>query len=41
MDSDISSNILSLVIEIRGIKTKKLLDIKENDILKIRKYGLV
>ena len=36
MDSDISSNILSLVIEIRGIKTKKLLDIKENDILKIR-----
>ena len=32
MDSDIDNNILSLAIEIRGIKTKKLLNIKENDI---------
>lgn len=36
MDSDIDNNILSLAIEIRGIKTKKLLNIKENDIMQIR-----
>lgn len=36
MDSDIDNNILAFAIEIRGIKTKKLLDIEENHELKIR-----
>ena len=35
MDSDIDNNILSLAIEIRGIKTKKLLNIKENILSKL------
>lgn len=36
MDSDIDNDILALAIEIRGIKTKKLLNTNANDILQIR-----
>ena len=36
LDSDIESNIISIMIEIRGIKTKKLLDIKKDGNIIIR-----
>ncbi|WP_206868382.1 sulfide/dihydroorotate dehydrogenase-like FAD/NAD-binding protein [Clostridium zeae] len=36
MESDIESDIVSIMIEIRGIKTKKLLDIKIDDEMVIR-----
>ncbi|GAA0069219.1 sulfide/dihydroorotate dehydrogenase-like FAD/NAD-binding protein [Clostridium sardiniense] len=36
LESDVDKNIISLAIEIRGIKTKKLLNFKEGDTIDIR-----
>lgn len=36
MESDIENNIITIVVEIRGVKTKKLKDIKENEDIVIR-----
>lgn len=36
LESDIDKNIISLAVEVRGIKTKKLLNFKEGDTINIR-----